>query len=508
MIKRHLFRAALCNIMLLSVSSAFANGDPVAIYSAITLSPTPVAVHIPEVQLEDEYVTFTPRDRYMDVYVRYLLHNKSDRAFKELAYGFPIDYLGSGPAKWKSYDGYTESEQEVGWRDGYIQNVNFTLDEKQLTWKCSRDSIIVPSKKQYSIDAFVDVFPDSADDFSKRIIDSLYTKYGEKMYWHTHPISRRWYYTYLNIPAQSYVVLEVHYSVECAFDISLYGRKNNMIYYDFESYSGRLQFQYDFTPAAYWGDGHANHFFAVFDASEINIDKRINKQEKAIKGLPMYEKNKRWYYETQHFDLAASKPFRVDYYLSHLPHQHLDRLLNHRIPPTEYTVEVSGSDVKYPVSKLFDLNPATTTVLQPDANDSVYITIKFKKTTAIEGLLILNGYTKNTETYRNNARIDSMYVLGRISPLYKEPEKFETELLFGRKDWIVNWTKYRPLAEKYTGSIPDFFDWQTLADNAMQIYYRDGFAAKFTEIRIVITAAAKGLKYDDLCVSEILLIAP
>ena len=114
MIKRHLFRAALCNIMLLSASSAFANGDPVAIYSAISLSPTPVAVHIPEVQLEDEYVTFTPRDRYMDVYVRYLLHNKSDRAFKKLAYGFPIDYLGSGPAKWKDIDEFSESQEEIG----------------------------------------------------------------------------------------------------------------------------------------------------------------------------------------------------------------------------------------------------------------------------------------------------------------------------------------------------------------------------------------------------------
>ena len=50
-------------LMLASVTLVWANGDPVAVRSALTLSPTPVAVHVPEVQLVDEHVSFTPRRR-------------------------------------------------------------------------------------------------------------------------------------------------------------------------------------------------------------------------------------------------------------------------------------------------------------------------------------------------------------------------------------------------------------------------------------------------------------
>ena len=47
-------------LLALSGLIVYGNGDPVAVHSALTLSPTPVAVHIPEVQLVDEVVTFTP----------------------------------------------------------------------------------------------------------------------------------------------------------------------------------------------------------------------------------------------------------------------------------------------------------------------------------------------------------------------------------------------------------------------------------------------------------------
>lgn len=106
----------LCFCMLmLTVLAVQGNGDPVALHSAITLSRTPVAMQIHEVQLVDEFVTFTPRDRYMEVNVRYLLHNHSDRSFEKLPYGFPIDYFGSGSAKWESLDDVSESQQETGW---------------------------------------------------------------------------------------------------------------------------------------------------------------------------------------------------------------------------------------------------------------------------------------------------------------------------------------------------------------------------------------------------------
>ena len=58
------------------------------------------------------------------------------------------------------------------------------------------------------------------------------------------------------------------------------------------------------------------------------------------------------------------------------------------------------------------------------------------------------------------------------------------------------------------GGTPTSFDWQSLVDNAMIVNLSDEPWTDncYTEIRIVITAAAKGLKYQDLCLSEILLI--
>lgn len=504
--------------MLLAAASASANGDPVAVRSAITLSPTPVAMHVPEVQLVDEFVTFTPRDRYMEVCVRYLLHNKSNRTFDKLPYGFPIDYFGSGPAKWDFLDDYSESQQEVGWRDGYIRNVSFTLGDRQLPWQCSRDSVIVPEKKSLADDLCEIIKPDSADGYSQRLMDSLYKVYGAETFHYDQAVSRRWYYTYLVIPAQSYVVLEVRYTVECNLATGLYELKNNMIGYD-NHYFGELRFQYDFTPAAYWGDGHADHFMATLDASEISIinDKRWLKQynmySATISGLPMKNKNKLWQYETRHFDLAAAKPFTVDYRLTRQPRQPLDRLLSHRIPASAYTMEVSGTDPKYPAANLSDLDPATTTVLKPGKNDSIYIIIRFKKPTALEGMLLLNGYTKNAETYRNNARIDSLMVFGDYNSIFRSEKETISQqeknmLLAGERDYIIKYTDFRPLPTKYTGVSPTSFDWQSLVDNAMIVNLSDEPWTDncYTEIRIVITAATKGLKYQDLCLSEILLI--
>ena len=510
----------LC-ILLLATMTARANGDPVAVHSALTLSPTPVAVHVPEVQLVDEVVSFVPRDRYMEVTVRYLLHNRSSRNFDKLPYGFPIDYFGSGKARWEGLDDYSESQQEVGWRDGYIRNVSFTLGEKQLTWQCSRDSIIVPKELTPDFE-FLDYKgekPDSADSYSQEKIKKLYAKYGDHIYSNSSkPIFRRWYYTYFNIPANSFAILEVRYTVECPWDGTCYPRNNNLtdnIYL--------LSFQYDFSPAAYWGDGHADHFFVTLDVSGINLQKDMQSFSKdhfnyknGFNGLPLQQKGKMWQYETRHFDLAASKPFRVFYRLNNLPQQPLERILNHRIDTSAYTITVSGADKKYPAANLSDLDPATACVLRPDKNDSIFITIRFKKPTILEGMLLMNGYTKNAESYRNNSRIDSLLIYGNFFDTYKDEKgkidttTYKNDMLFNveYEHWSEKWADHAPVPSKYPEKNIKSFDWQTIVDNALILRISDNpwYDTHYTEIRIIITAATKGLKYSDLCVSEILLI--
>ena len=132
--------------------------------------------------------------------------------------------------------------------------------------------------------------------------------------------------------------------------------------------------------------------------------------------------------------------------------------------------------------------------------------------------MLLNGYTKNSETYHNNSRIDSLLIFG---PQYyvndidgkKDTARYNNDpydILWGKKEWIVKYTKYRILPDKYPNDAPKRFDWQSLVDNAM-ILGLSGESGPwgvtcYTEIHILITATTKGLKYDDLCVSELLLI--
>ncbi|MBR5092278.1 MAG: hypothetical protein IKX32_02250 [Bacteroidales bacterium] len=502
-------------VLFLCVLSARANGDPVAVNSAITLSPTPVAVHVPEVQLVDEVVYFTPRGRYMDVTVRYLLHNHSSRSFDSLPYGFPIDYWGQGEAHWEDIDEIFESQMEKGWRDSYIRNVSFTLGDRQLKWQCSKDTLLLPPQPYIS-----EAWFDTSSEEGRREFDSLYAIYGDSVYSYTHEISRRWFYTYLDIPAGSFVTLEVRYSVECNLTQGLYAMRDYLT--DDEWYQ---RFQYDFTPASYWGDGHADRFNVQLDVSKIRpIEghgwlKDIGDWSDSLVGLPMQHGEDYWTYSATRFDLAAAKPFVLAYRLKGPMPQPIDKLLSHRLSPDQYTITVSGADKKYPVGNLSDLDLATATVLRPDKEDSLYITIRFKKPTRVDAMLLVNGYTKNTDTWRNNARIDSLMVHDSIPyALYRDydTDKIDTvinrkgwdeQMLFGEADWIVKWTDFRPLPAKYPHGEPAAFDFQSIIDNALILTTNNIFSYNLvTEIKIRITAVAKGLKYDDLCISEIILL--
>ena len=508
-------------LTLASTMVVWANGDPVAVHSAITLSPTPVAVHVPEVQLVDEHVSFVPHDRYVDVVVRYLLHNRSKRSFDSLPYGFPVDYYGDGASQWVALDDFGESEREIGWRDGLIRNVCFTLGDLQLHWQCSRDTVITPPQKKLSWEV-LDIVDTAEPDF-KHIKDSLYAIYGEDIYYYTDAVSRRWYYTYLTIPAESFVTLEVRYTVESSLSEGAYYRKNNLLEYT-PDYYWTLRFGYDLTPAAYWGDGHADHFSAKVDASQVKLltDAWLRghggDNADGIKGLPMKQRGDIWHYTASHFDLAAAKPLTIDYRLRQAPHQRLDRILNNRVAPSEYTIEVSGVDKKYPVGNLSDLKPSTATVLRPDKNDSIYITIRFKKPTALEGLILLNGYTKNADTWLGNSRIDSMMITGNGFSVYTFGENGETDTsyitsddnIFGNRKRSGDGRYYVTVPDKFQTKEPTAYDWQTLVDNATLVSltaWRGPWSpVYYTELRIHVSAVTHGLKYNDLCLSELLLI--
>ena len=513
-------------LLSLSLAVAFANGDPVAVTSAITLSSSPVAVHVPEVQILNEQVKFVPNGKHTDVMVRYLLQNQSKKDFKELPYGFPIDYYGTGEARWGWVDDYSESRRAIGWRDDYVQNVVFSLDGRQLPWQCSKDTVIKPSQKVIAFDLQVDLEPDSADTYSHALIQKLYKEWGEELWFHTNPISRRWFYTRLDIPAGQTVMLEVRYTVEHFYQEGLYDHSDYFENYKTNYYCDGA-FEYDFAPAAHWGNGKAQRFIAELDASHIEIlsdeyyFRGMDRNHSGIQGLKMKKgANNVWRYEATDFDFATAKPFTVDFHSRQVT-QPIAKILSHRVPQDRYTVTLSGADPKYPARNLSDGDLSTTTVLTADSAGKYYIIITVKDTNFTpSGILLYNGYCKNRDVWRNNSRIETMsanetyYCKKYNNHTQKWVADNQSNEVFNRWSHFYENGKRIDRPNKVSAE-PVAFDWQNLTDNAI-IFRTDeyslwGYYANFGHIekyqlRIDIGDIAPGQKYNDLCISEIILI--
>lgn len=110
-------------------------------------------------------------------------------------------------------------------------------------------------------------------------------------------------------------------------------------------------------------------------------------------------------------------------------------------------------------------------------------------------MLLLNGYTKNAETYRNNSLIDSMMVMGKSFRVYAYERKHDTTHLEWGLPFGKHYSIYDLRPDKCSSEAPPHFDWQTLADHAVIVKlsedpWGDSF---YTEICILITATKKGL---------------
>lgn len=499
----------LFTMLFVALCSIKANGDPVATRSAMTLSCTPVAVHIPEVKLLDERCRFVLRDGYTEVEVRYLLYNNSKKDLRALPYGFPIDWYGDGKARWKSENYITESQVERGWRDSYVRNVSFVLNGKSLAWRQSADTVLKPSVSyiDYSYIIELEGFYDKEDSLLKPDVDDwdysaertrqLVEKYGDSILLYTDALCRRWYYTELDISAGETVELVVRYSVENTTSGGLY-EKGRVFHVGAWQYN---LFAYDFSPAAYWGDGKAQRFRALVDDAIVNPEPQYGRYE--IVGLDMKRQREGLVYEARDFDFATAKPLRISY-VAYGESEDLPALLSRRISSDKYNIYLSGGVAKYPASNLGDMDLATTAVLKADANGNTKIRIVLKEPMTVTGVLIYNGYTKDEDTYRNNSLIDSLeydVVWDGEGPDY--------------------WSK---VYYRYNGDIllrgckPKEYTWQGLTDAAIRLPLADiemeydfpweyvQERPKVKEIIVDVLKVKPGAKYNDLCISEIILL--
>ena len=463
--------------LTLTPFTANANGGPVIELSAMRLSRTPVMRHCPEVRLIREEARFTPDGRYTNVEVKYLLQNTTEKTLENLWYGFPIDWYGSqdnvGLATVQPFtDGYG---QEVGWRERYIQDVYFSLDGEELITFFSSNTVIRhghPLPKSLYEKAEPNTLWDSVDRAG-----GFFTVECD--------LNRRWYYTSLNIKAGEVVELVVSYRIHNA--VGIWGESMEI----FESTLEYSQFEYDFSPASYWGDGHVDELFIEVDTVKMRNEARYREFGKEY---PMKNtSDSRWTLTLHDVDLAKSEPFRMSYEYSGKARS-VNQLLTMRISPSHYEIIPSGVDKKNPIGNLSDFDLKTATILRPDKEGKYRLTLHMIDSIEVTGIIIVPGYGKDSASWYNNSRIGSI-----------EADAFHS---------------YRNSVRKV--SLPKSFDWQGLIDASIKysLRYEDYYYNEEThwspdvydgtpyvkDVHIEVSEIIKGNKCDDLCISEIIVL--
>ena len=123
--------------------------------------------------------------------------------------------------------------------------------------------------------------------------------------------------------------------------------------------------------------------------------------------------------------------------------------------------------------------------------------------------MLLNGYTKNADTWHNNARVDSLLVYKTSYEVVGPFDNGRMDTSTYTNELKVGWAPrgQRPISQEVAGREPSGYSWQSLLDNVDAFRLSDPWWPEYyTELRIVITSTKKGLKYNDLCISELLLI--
>lgn len=463
---------SLAAVLILCYAGCFANGDPVDQISALTRSANPVARPIPDIYVINEKLSVQV-GTLTTVKVQYLLWNKSDKDYTDIDYGFPIDYAGGGKDLENSAlygDLITESRSTAGWQDRYIRGISFFANGNLLPFQASdEETVIEPAaafadlKKQMEGDEWwLEGDGDGADGMAEYEEHNL--KYGGTF--------RRWFYTRFSVPAGKTVLLEVNYTI-----LPLQS------YFQADASTTSGSFYYDMSPAANWGDGKARELHVDVDFSQL----KEPPHPFGVEGLPFTRKGDKFTYQARDFNFKDSKPLEFQYFgtLSFEPYSESDLILLQRIPNDAYTLTATNTDGKYPASNLTDMDLNTAWVGKDNGSNSV-IRFDFKGEQSVKGMKFVPGYVKNQKTYTENSRPREIKIKIVGSWAWNKEALNDFEYSVKLED--------KPFQEIY---LEDLL-WKNMDVQAYLPDYVDHIEISFPKVW-------PGAKYNDLCVSQILL---
>lgn len=239
-------KISLFVILMMTSVCVYANGDPVARFSSILRAANPVPRSIAEISIVKEKIKIVHVDGYNCFDITYTFKNSSGKNFRDIDYGFPIDYLIEDEQETYKFttDDISESIEEIGWNDRLIKDISFTFNGEELPFHSAKESV---REAGLEVDAYGDE------------TDSIYVD----------GINRRWFYTKFSMNSLDEATFNVKYKVYANSTVGLYSADNYYSYYTrreenmefpaldmpfpYRYFDHRFEILYDFTPAKYFG---------------------------------------------------------------------------------------------------------------------------------------------------------------------------------------------------------------------------------------------------------------
>lgn len=469
----------------------FANGDPVISYSALIRSCNPIPRKVTDVQVVREDLDINVSLPYTAVKVAYRLKNNANKPI-HVDYGFPVDFSGKANGDYGfEGDDMTEDLYEVGMVDRAIRGVRFQLDGKELPWE-GADELYRTGE-----------FYEDEDTGEKEEI----TRY------------RYWTYTVLDIPAGETVVLQVEYQVLCHWMTPLGALHQSPLS---RYYPNSCDFTYDFSPAQHWGNGKADTFSCTLrcDGLPKGFYHKNDDSESPMLNTeaPFVRFNQTtWTCNAANFDFQKADEMSLQFWTETWRDPKVlytpwgNPLVERAVPAAAYTVKVSGAQANYPATHMTD-GDLTTAWVAPGNGVGATIDIDFPKPRRVSDIGFYNGYHKSAALWAANSRIKRLRLeITRADGYRDEPVevdvsdwdqifyvlKDEPIARFGDISLLAVTNLSRQLCGREKGVDPD----------GIILYDKVPFTAEnISHIKITVLATTPGTKYQDLCVSDIVVL--
>lgn len=287
-----------------------------------------------------------------------------------------------------------------------------------------------------------------------------------------------YYLSTLNFAKGEELKLTIEYKIAPHY-INWGTSKNPFISIDYK------KFYYDLSPAANWGDGKIDKFYMTIDASKI-IEKGGKIVESTFSGLDLSQSVIS--YEAENFDILSNSELILKYDIhNYLMQQYVAK----RSAASQISRIITSSCLdafSYGALNLVD-NDLTTCWAEGSEGLGIgdWVEIEFKEPVDIEFIYMANGFLLDEKTFYNNARVKKLDV---------ELDVYDPVNGYGLKMLTIEFPDLQ-----YPDGKTEFTD-LNFEDMCQKI---TSYNEKVSNIKIIIKEVYPGDKFEDLCISEILL---